>query len=352
MTAEDRRFMKKALRLAQRGLGRVHPNPLVGAVLVKNGKVVGSGAHEYFGGPHAEVSAIRQAKDGVRGARLYVTLEPCGHTGKTPPCTELLLKSGIKELVIGARDPNPKVNGRGISLLKKSGIKVRKGVLEEKARSLNKSYNHWIEKKMPYVTVKFAQSLDGKIHDFKGCSRWISGETSRSLAHRLRAEADAIVVGIRTILKDDPLLSVRLKKWKGRPPLKVVVDSKLKTPSRAKIFSKKSPGPVLIASTKFASRAAFRCLQKKAEIIKFPARVGRVDLKSLFRELGRRGVTSVLVEGGAELIAEVLSRKLAQEIYCFVAPKVLGNLPLSRAPKLRRARVRKIGEDFLIQGSF
>lgn len=327
----------------------MHPNPLVGAVLVKNGRVIGQGAHERFGGPHAEVQAICSAKDSA-GATLYVTLEPCPHFGKTPPCTELILKAGVKEVVVASTDPNPKVKGSGLAFLKKAGLRVRAGLLKEEAEALNKDYNRWIRTGKPYVVVKYAQSLDGKIHDAMGGSRWISGSASRGLAQELRAKADAIVVGINTLLSDDPLLSVRLKGYRGRQPIKVVVDNRLRTPNRARIFSKASPGPVLIATIKRIPAAKKRV--QKAEILKCPALKGRVDLKFLFDSLGRRGIVNILVEGGAEVIADVLSRDLAQEVYCFTAPKVIANLSVSQAPALKESSVQKIGEDFLIRGTF
>ncbi len=356
--------MKKALRLAQAGMGCVHPNPLVGAVLVKNGKVLGAGAHENYGGPHAEVHAIRRAKKKPAGSTLYVTLEPCAHYGKTPPCTDLILRSGIKKIVIGAGDPNPKVSGRGIRALKKAGLSVSSGILEDEALSLNKDYNYWVRKKIPYVTLKWAQSLDGKIHDPGGRSRWISSSQSRRLVHQIREKADAILIGIETLLADNPLLSTRLKNRLGPQPLKIILDSRLRTPLKAKIFSRVSPGPVLIATASSAPMAQVRRLMKKAEILKLPGKRGRVDLLALFKILGRRGVVSLLVEGGSEVIKNVLSRKLAREVYCFVAPKVIGRrgvpgpvvgkgiLGIQRALKIKGATVKKVGHDFLIRGSF
>ncbi len=352
--------MKKALSLARRGLGKTHPNPLVGAVLVKNGRVIGEGAHENFGGPHAEVAAIRNAK-GAAGSTLYVTLEPCPHTGKTPPCTDLILREKIQKVVIAAKDPNPIVSGRGILALKKKGLNVAFGVLEAEALELNKDYNHWMKKKTPYTVLKFAQSLDGKIADFAGHSRWISGKASRRFAHGLRSEADAILVGVNTVLKDDPLLSVRSVSYRGPQPLKVILDSRLRVPLNARIFSKASPGRVIIATRASVSDPKFKALRSKAEVLRLPSKKGRPDLAALVRVLGKKGITNLLIEGGSEVIAEALARKLAHEIYCFIAPILLGGkeasgsvggvgFDLKKALKIRRFRVQRIGEDLLVRG--
>lgn len=354
--------MKKALRLAKRGAGRVHPNPLVGAVLVKNGHIIGEGAHEKFGWPHAEVSAIRAAQ-GAAGATLYVTLEPCPHTGKTPPCTDLILRVGIKKVVIAAPDPNPLVSGRGISTLRKKGVDVSVGVLEAEALELNKDYNHWVKEKTPYTILKFAQSLDGKIADSSGRSRWISGEDSRALSHGLRGEADAILVGVNTVLKDDPLLSARLASFRRTQPVKVVLDTHLRTPLNARIFSKASPGAVILATGVKETHPKFKSLRSKAELLRVPLKKGRIDLRSLFRALGRKGITHLLIEGGSEVTADVLAQKLAHEVYCFISPVILGGksapgsvggagFDLKKALKLRSVTTQRIGEDLLVRGAF
>ena len=337
----------------------MHPNPMVGAVVVKNGKILGSGAHEKFGGPHAEVRAFRRVKD-ASGATLYVTLEPCPHTGKTPPCVALILKKKIRRVVIAAKDPNPLVSGRGVAALKKNGVSVVTGVLEREARDLNKAYDYWMRKKVPYAILKFAQSLDGKIADFLGRSRWISGGASRVSSQSLRAASDAILVGINTVLADDPLLSVRSSD-SGKQPLKVVLDSHLRTPLNARIFSKASPGRVVIATTVKHTHPQFKKFGSKAEILSLRSRKGRVDLESLFKVLGQRGIVNLLVEGGGEVTAQVLGQNLAREIHCYLAPIVLGGksapgsvggegLKLSDALKLRDVSVKKIGEDLLIRG--
>ena len=242
--------MKRALNLARKGQGFVHPNPLVGAVLVKNNKIIGEGAHERFGGPHAEVNAIRRAAQSPAGATLYITLEPCAHTGKTPPCTDLILKSNIKRVVVGAKDPHPLVSGKGLRILRNKGVRVETGVLEKEAAAMNRDFNYWVRRKVPYVIAKVAQSLDGKIATKRGQSQWITGEEARRYGHGLRAASDAILVGVNTILRDDPRLSVRLGKGRGainRAPTKVILDSRLRTPLRARIFSKDSPPYIFIA---------------------------------------------------------------------------------------------------------
>ena len=236
--------MHRALELARRGEGRVHPNPLVGAVFVRNGRVLSEGAHERFGGPHAEVHALKGLKK-TAGATLYVTLEPCDHFGKTPPCTRLLAGSGLRRVVVAMKDPDPRVAGRGIRRLKKSGLRVTLGVLEGEARRLNRHYIHWMKKKIPYVTAKTGQSLDGKIATRTGHSRWITGSAARRRVHELRASSDAILAGVNTVLRDDPLLTVRLSGSHAQP-LKVILDTTLKTPASAAIFSKKSPAPVVL----------------------------------------------------------------------------------------------------------
>lgn len=362
---QDILFMRRALKLARRGQGCVHPNPMVGAVLVKDGRIVGEGFHERFGGPHAEVNAIRRSRRTPKGCTLYLTLEPCSHVGKTPPCAELILKSGIKKVVIATKDPNPVVNGRGAQMLKKAGVQVTEGVLTQEARALNRDFSHWVRQRMPYGVVKIAQSLDGKIATRTGESHWISGPEARDVSQTLRAASDAVLVGVRTILQDNPYLSVRngMEKKNGfRPPVKVILDGALRTPLHANIFSGKSTGGVILAATRRAPKNRIRLLRKKAEVLVLPGRGGRVDLKSLFKELAKRGIVSVLVEGGGETIAEALNRKLAQELYWFVAPKIIGGRgapasvggsgidSLKRSFAVRQMSVRRIGEDLLVHG--
>ena len=361
MQNEDLRFMRRALEVARRGEGRVHPNPLVGAVLVKNGRVLSEGAHERFGGPHAEVNAFRRIKKIPSGTTLYLTLEPCDHFGKTPPCTEAILKSGVHKVVVAMKDPDPRVAGRGYKKLKKYGVFVKMGVLEKEARFMNRHYSHWIKNGTPYVTVKVGQSLDGKIATRTGQSRWITGDAARRRAHELRRQSDAVLVGVNTVLKDNPLLTVRLP---GRPfqPLKVVLDALLKTPPRANLLSKKSPGSTLIFTAARAASRAKRYGDRAKVVVVSETKTGRLDWRAILRELGRRGVTSLLVEGGGEVIGSLFSEGRVQEVYFFTAPRVIGGLgavgsvggqgvsDLRGAASFKHWEAERVGNDLLFHG--
>jgi len=342
---QDKRFMARALRLALRGRGRVHPNPHVGAVLVKRGRVIGEGAHLFFGGPHAEVNAIRRARGNPEGGTLYVTLEPCVHFGKTPPCTALILEMKIKKVVVAAKDPNPRVSGKGLRVLRRAGVEVLTGVMEQEALELNKDFNHWIRTKRPYVITKIAQSLDGKTAAAAGQPKWITGETSRKFTHRLRASCDAILVGVNTLLKDDPLLNVR---WGNKKiqPARIVLDSRLRCRPGARIFSKKS-GRVILAVTKKAPKKKFRLFRQKAEVLIVKEKNGQVDLKALLKILGQRRIVSILVEGGSTVLGSFFTEKLVQEAYFFIAPKIIGG---KGAVVLKRTELVGLGEDWLIRG--
>ncbi|MGH7198748.1 MAG: bifunctional diaminohydroxyphosphoribosylaminopyrimidine deaminase/5-amino-6-(5-phosphoribosylamino)uracil reductase RibD [Candidatus Omnitrophota bacterium] len=347
---QDLCFMRRALELAKRGEGSVHPNPMVGAVLVKNNRVIGEGAHERFGGPHAEANALRKAGSGASGATLYVTLEPCAHFGKTPPCVDLILRHKIKKVVVAARDPNPLVSGKGLRKLRKAGVRVETGVLEAEAERMNRAYGHWIRKKTPYVIVKVAQSLDGRITARPGQPRWITGGEARKFSHGLRAASDAVLVGVNTVLKDDPRLNVRFG-HRGRAPLKIVLDSGLRTPPDARIFSsQKKP---ILAVTRKAPLGRFARYKHKAEILSVPERGGRVDLKALLKLLGRRGVVQLMIEGGGEVIREAFARNVVNEVYLFIAPSVLGGRHEAGPVNLSRIRdfqVSAVGKDLLIHG--
>ncbi len=364
VTRQDVLYLKRAIQIAKRGIGKVSPNPIVGAVLVKNRKIIGEGAHLRFGGPHAEVNTILNAKKkDLAGATLYVSLEPCAHQGKTPPCTALILKKNIRRVVIGARDPNPVVSGRGVRILRQRGVKVLTGVLEKEASELNKGYNRWIRTKKPYVIVKVAQSLDGKIATRTGQSRWISGEAARQFGHELRAASGAILIGVNTVLRDNPRLDVRHVAIAAQP-VKVVLDSALRIRPTSRLFSPRSTAPVILAVTQKAPKSKFRVFKGKAEIWVMREKNGRVDLKQVLERLGRRGICQVLIEGGGEVIGDAFSNRIVNEVYFLIAPLVIGGRQavgsvggsgirkLSDAYRFKKIEAQKIGDDILIHGEF
>jgi len=315
--------MRRALQLAKRGQGLTNPNPAVGAVVVKRGRVVGAGYHKKCGLPHAEVNALRKAGAAAKGATLFVTLEPCNHYGRTPPCADAVIAAGIRRVVIAAKDPNPITAGGGIRKLKARGIVTEVGVLAEEARALNRPFEKFMKTKLPYVTLKIAESLDGKIATKTGDSRWITHDDSRAYVHRLRRRAGAVMVGVNTVIKDDPLLLARTPG--RRQPARVIVDSALRTPLAAKIFSSVKVSPVIIATTKNApDRKAAAYEAKGATILRAASKKGRVNLKDVLRQLGRSGIIDVLVEGGGELAASLIEEKLADNFIFFLAPKIIG----------------------------
>ena len=322
MRTKDELYMKRALQLARRGMGKVSPNPMVGAVIVLAGKIIAEGWHHKFGTDHAERDAIKRASGSVRGATIYVNLEPCCHQGKTPPCVDALIEKGIKKVVIGTFDPNPLVNGKGAQILRDHGIEVTVGVLEQEVRALNEVYFYHTETGLPFVTVKYAQSLDGRIATSRGDSHWISSEPSRKYAHRLRAQHDAIMVGIGTVLADDPQLTVRLVK--GRNPLRICLDSTLRIPLNAQIL--RDDGGTLIVTTEKNAQKKIETLHKQgAEVlIAQKGQDGRVKLKSLMKQLAERGISSLLVEGGKEVITSLLKERLVNRMIVITAPFILG----------------------------
>lgn len=354
----DEDYMKLALSLARKGQGYTSPNPMVGAVLVKNGEIIGKGYHHRCGAAHAEVNAINSARTDVAGAMLYVTLEPCCHQGQTPPCTDVIIKNKIRRVVIASIDANPLVSCRGINQLEANGIEVKTGVLEKECRTLNEVFFHYMESKLPFITLKFAQTLDGRIATATGHSKWISCDKSRAFAHKLRAQHDAILVGINTVIKDNPELTVR--HVRGRNPLRVVVDSRLKISPKAKVLQNLGKVKTLIATTKKPTDAAFKKISAAGAIV-LPCRAnkkGFVDLKDLFRKLAQRNISSVLVEGGSQIITSVLKDNLAQRIVVVIAPKIIGagtqavgDLNINRidaAKKLAVQKILKSGDDIII----
>jgi diaminohydroxyphosphoribosylaminopyrimidine deaminase/5-amino-6-(5-phosphoribosylamino)uracil reductase len=360
--AVDVQYMQQALELARGGLGFVSPNPLVGCVLVKDGAVVGQGYHQRFGGPHAEVHALQEAGPQARGAVLYVNLEPCSHIGKTPPCVDAVLQAGVKRVVVALRDPNPLVAGSGLSRLTAAGVVVTVGVCEAAAHKLNEAFVKYITTGRPFVTLKSAITLDGKIATRTGASQWITGELARLEGHRLRHAADAILVGIGTVLQDDPQLTTRLPDRQGVNPLRVIVDSTLRVPLHARVNDVANDRRTLVVTTARAPVARSAPLRTRGvEVVCLPAYDdGRVDLETLLRYLGERGVASVLVEGGATLSATLLRRRLVDKVLLFVAPKIIGADGLSvvgpcgvetmaQVINLRDVVVQRLGDDVLLE---
>jgi diaminohydroxyphosphoribosylaminopyrimidine deaminase/5-amino-6-(5-phosphoribosylamino)uracil reductase len=363
MRRSDEYYMKRALTLAEKGRGQTNPNPLVGALVVKKGKIIGEGYHRKAGFPHAEVEAIRSAESDIVGSTLYVTLEPCTTFGRTPPCTDLIITSRIREVVIATRDPNPAHRGRGILALKKTGITVRTGILEREAQQLNSVFTKFIQKKTPFVTVKIAQSLDGKIATATGESQWITGIDSRRFVHKLRSEVDAVLVGATTVAEDNPLLTNRLYRPVKKQPIKIVLDSRLRISPTSRIFSKNSPQKVIIATTTASPRARRRLFEKHgATVLLLGKKQGVVSLKALMRTLARMQITHVLVEGGGEILGSLFKEKLVDNVFFFISPKIIGgdNAPTSVmgegikrlrfARRLRDVTITRFEDDILIEG--
>jgi len=363
MTIHER-FMRQAIALARKGSGRVSPNPLVGAVVVSSGKVVGSGYHRAFGGPHAEVYALAQAGAKARGADIYVTLEPCSHTGKTPPCADAVIKAGIRRVYIGMVDPNPLVRGRGIKKLQAAGIAVATGILEADCRRLNESFLKYITTGMPFVVLKSAATLDGRIATSTGDSKWITCPESRRFAHRLRHEADAVIAGSGTVLADDPELTVRLGNKSVRQPLRVIVDGRLRIPLTARLLKPDlAPGTMIVTSPeKAATPKARKIAEAGAQVLAVGLTKGSIDLKKLFKKLAGQGIASVLIEGGAELAASALAGALVDKVHFFYAPKIIGGRNatgmiggpgcsrIAGAAQVEEVQVRRIQDDFLVSG--
>lgn len=323
---DDRQFMRLALRLAQRAYGETSPNPLVGAVLVKRGEVIGQGWHHRAGQPHAEIEALRDAErrgQSPRGATIYVTLEPCCTHGRTPPCTDALLHHGIRRVVVAATDPNPKHAGHGFELLRKAGVTVATGILAAESARMNESFNHWIVHRTPFVIVKSAMTLDGKIATADGESKWITGERARQHVMKLRAGADAILVGVGTVLADDPALTVRTG-TAVRSRRRIVLDTRARTPLTAKLLGDEFAALTTIVVGESAPRRRTQALAKHARVLTAPEKDGHIDLARLLPALGAENVTSLLVEGGGEMNASFLLGGQTHRVAFFYAPKILG----------------------------
>ncbi|MGV3488495.1 MAG: bifunctional diaminohydroxyphosphoribosylaminopyrimidine deaminase/5-amino-6-(5-phosphoribosylamino)uracil reductase RibD [Tuberibacillus sp.] len=318
----DEEYMALAIEMAKRTKGQTSPNPLVGAVVVRNNEIVGLGAHLKAGEPHAEVHAIRMAGEKAKDATIYVTLEPCNHHGKTPPCTELIIKSGIRRVVIASVDPNPLVAGGGIKRLREAGITVDIGVLSQDAEALNDIFFHYISTKRPYVTLKSAVSLDGKMATVTGESRWITGEKARLDVHRLRHEHDAILVGVGTVIKDNPHLTVRLPEG-GNNPIRIILDSHLKTPIDSNVVNDSMADTWIITAEKPAEVLSAPFLSKQnVKIISMQQE--KIDIPSLLDFLGKQGITSLFVEGGSKVNGSFIQSKMVNQIIMYFAPKIIG----------------------------
>lgn len=357
---QEQRYLRQACRLARRAAGRTSPNPMVGAVLVRGGKVVGAGYHHFAGGAHAEINALKQAGAKAKGATLYITLEPCSHQGRTPPCTRALIAAGVRQVVAGIKDPNPLVAGRGFQQLRRAGIKVSEGPCQEECAELIEPFAKFITKRLPFVTVKLAATLDGKIASASGDARWISSLHSRARVHRWRNEMDAVLVGAGTVRADDPLLTCRIAG--GRNPYRVVLDSRLRIAPTAQLLHLPDAGKTIIAATKQAPVKKVRALEKLGVTVwRLPSRNDQVAWRPLLRKLAGIGVVTVLIEGGAKVAASALKNKIVDKMELFYAPKIvgadgramigpLGVGKMARALTLRRFDMRRSGEDLLLSG--
>lgn len=360
--------MKQALELAARGRGYTSPNPMVGAVVVQDETIVGRGYHQAAGKPHAEVNAIDDAGALARNATLYVTLEPCNHFGKTPPCTQKILKAGIKTVVVAMADPNPGVTGGGMQYLRQQGLNVESGVCEAEARQLNEAFVKYVLTKKPFVILKCAATLDGQIATRTGDSRWVTGALARRQVHAVRHGVDAIMVGIGTVRQDDPSLTTRLEQGQGSDPMRIILDTRLSISTRARLFHQASDAETYVVSGETSSGAGLQ--EQKAAIEKTGARVmtvplngdGLIDLEVLMTQLGALGVNSLLIEGGARVIGASLSAGIVDKIMFFYAPKIMGGndgVPICRGKgpelmqdcvTLKDTRVQQFGEDVLVEG--
>ena len=362
---DDRYFMSRAIDLARNGIGTTKTNPLVGCVIVKDGKIIGEGYHKTFGSNHAEVNAIEDAKsrgENLEGSTIYVNLEPCSHHGKTPPCADRIIKEKIARVVIGNCDPFKEVQGRGIEKLKAAGIEVKCKVLEEECTALNERYFTYIKNKRPFVVLKAGMTIDGKIATKTFESQWITSEESRKFSHELRGMCDAIMVGINTVLKDDPSLNVRAGRY-PHSPARIIVDSKLRISPSAKVLSKDLENIAIIATTDSYDREKFEILSKmeNVRIVIVKDKNGRVDLRDLLEKLKEFNISSILLEGGESLNASMLKENLVDKFYFFIAPKIIGADGISAIGRmgiekidevlnLKDVEVSKISTDILIKG--
>ena len=356
----DESYMKMALKLAECGIGAVNPNPLVGAVIVKDGRVIGKGWHAKYGGLHAERNALADCKESPKGATIYVTLEPCCHYGKTPPCTEAILQSGIRRVVTGSADPNPLVAGKGIKILQDAGLTVDTGVLKEECDALNAVFFHYIKEKTPYVVMKYAMTLDGKIATASGASKWITGEEARKNVQNDRNRYMAIMAGVGTVLADDPKLTCRIPG--GRNPIRIICDSKLRTPFKSNVVAAADEGKTILATACTDEEKIRPYLEAGCEVLTIPEKEGHIDLNVLMRLLGEKGIDSILLEGGGTLNYSALKQGIVHKVQAYIAPKLFGGADAKSPVEgcgvilpadgflILHPTIRKIGADILIEG--
>lgn len=357
---KDRELMERCLVLAEQGRGYVSPNPMVGCAVVKNGGIIGEGYHKAFGGPHAEIFALKKAGKNAKNATLYVNLEPCSHFGKTPPCANAIIKAGIRKVVVASQDPNPLVARKGIKKLRDAGIDVQVGILRGEAERLNEKFYTFMKTRLPFVGIKIAQTLDGRITDSLGRSQWITSEEARKEAHSIRGDYDAILVGATTVQKDNPELTVR--NVRGRNPIRIVLDGRMSVNPKSKIFNTRNAKTILFTST--------QALQKKKKLTAKLAKQGvkvvaighnaEINPPTVLQMLGAFGISSVLIEGGSKTISAFLKHKSVNQIHCFVAPKILGGglssislgvSALAKSIQIVKPSMKVVGSDFLIEGS-
>ncbi|MDP2939371.1 MAG: bifunctional diaminohydroxyphosphoribosylaminopyrimidine deaminase/5-amino-6-(5-phosphoribosylamino)uracil reductase RibD [Candidatus Omnitrophota bacterium] len=356
----DEYYMRIAINLALKAKGQTSPNPLVGALIVKNSRIISSGYHHKAGLPHAEIIVLNKAGKKAKGAKLYINLEPCCHFGRTAPCVYAILESGIKKVIIGTIDPNPMMNGKSIKLLQAHGVEVKAGILEKECLDINQPFIKYITKRIPYVTVKTAQSLDGRIATKTGQSKWITTEYARKYSHNLRKLYDAIVVGVNTVIKDNPLLNSTTNKRF----FKVVIDRELKISTKARIFSKESKAEIIIASGNRALESKKNILEKMgAKVLTFAPQKGQIPLKKLLSSLAELEISNILVEGGGETIGRFFDANLVDKVLFFIAAKIIGGKEaissvmgegirkISQATQIKDWEFKKIGQDLLIEGN-
>ena len=359
----DEHFMQMALEVAKQGRGYTSPNPLVGAVVVQNGVVVGRGFHQFAGGAHAEVHAIDAAGDAARGATLYVNLEPCNHTGRTPPCTHKILSAGLRRVVIAMRDPNPQVAGGGAEFLEGQGVEIICGVCEEQAQRLNEVFIKYIRTGRPFVTAKCAATLDGRIATRTGDSKWVTGEEARAFVHELRHAVDAIMVGVGTVAADDPLLTTRLKGRPSRDPIRIILDTRLRIAPTARVLHHCSEAEtILVVGREVPASNRQRMPTTGVRVIDGELRDGRLDLDRLMDQLGRMGVTSILIEGGGRTLGSAFRSGIVDKVCFFYAPLLSGGddgVPICSGAgaetmrdciRLNHIRTRRFGDDVMIEG--